>query len=246
MVLRVDLKRSLDVALQVHPDLEHVFVVSGVSDVDRVYRDSSREQFRPFAGRLEFHTRMGWRCRRCSSRWLELPPAHDRLLPLVLRRRPRQQVRRTPCGGASGCRRERADVRVGRYTYGSWQCRRQRAEHRNRGECVGERRLAGTARRQVSRGYPRARDRRQCDAVRLAATTTVEAFARAGSPRAASSDFGSPHSGISSQRYSRRRNEPARAAVCLDRGLARAACQATSSRTRASRSRGPSDYRPGG
>ena len=170
-------------------------MVSGVSDVDRVYRDSSREQFRPFAGRLEFSYSNGLAMPALLQRVAELPPHTIVYFLSFFEDGHGSKFDELRVVERRGCRRERADVRVGRYTHGSWQCRRQRAEHRDRGECVGERRLAGTERR-VSREYPRARDRRQCHPVRLAAAPALAAFARADCPRAASSGFGSPHSGI--------------------------------------------------
>jgi signal transduction histidine kinase len=54
LLLPVDMKRSIDVALQLHPDLRQVFVVSGASDMDRGYQDLARAQLRAFDGRLAF------------------------------------------------------------------------------------------------------------------------------------------------------------------------------------------------
>ena len=53
-MLPVDLKRTIDVAIQLHPGLRDVFVVSGASDTDRGYQDLARAQFRAFDGRLRF------------------------------------------------------------------------------------------------------------------------------------------------------------------------------------------------
>ena len=40
VVMPLDLKSTIDIAIQLHPDLRHVFVVSGVSDDDRFYAGS--------------------------------------------------------------------------------------------------------------------------------------------------------------------------------------------------------------
>ena len=49
-----DFKSTLDLAIQLHPDLRHVFVVSGVSAEDRFFANLARTQFRAFEGRLSF------------------------------------------------------------------------------------------------------------------------------------------------------------------------------------------------
>ena len=54
VVFPVDLKRTIDVAIQLQPDLRDVFVVSGASDTDRGYQDLARAQFRAFDGRIRF------------------------------------------------------------------------------------------------------------------------------------------------------------------------------------------------
>lgn len=54
IVSALNVKSSIDIALRLHPDLRHVFVVSGVSESDRYYQDVARSQFRVFDGRLEF------------------------------------------------------------------------------------------------------------------------------------------------------------------------------------------------
>ena len=54
VVLPVDLKRTIDVAIQLQPDIRDVFVVSGASDTDRGYQDLARAQFRAYDGRLRF------------------------------------------------------------------------------------------------------------------------------------------------------------------------------------------------
>ena len=54
VVARLDLKRTIDVALQLHPDLQQVFVVSGASEFDRFYRELAQTELRAFDGRLVF------------------------------------------------------------------------------------------------------------------------------------------------------------------------------------------------
>jgi len=54
VVARMDLKRTIDVALQAHPDLQQVFVVSGASEYDKFYRELAQTQLRAFDGRLVF------------------------------------------------------------------------------------------------------------------------------------------------------------------------------------------------
>jgi PAS domain S-box-containing protein len=54
VVFPFNAKSSIDIAIQLHPDLRHVFVVSGVSISDRYYQGLAREQFRPYEGRLSF------------------------------------------------------------------------------------------------------------------------------------------------------------------------------------------------
>ena len=54
LVLPVDLRKTIDVAIRLQPDLRDVFVVSGASDTDRGYQDLARAQFRAFDGRLRF------------------------------------------------------------------------------------------------------------------------------------------------------------------------------------------------
>lgn len=54
IVARLDLKPTIDVALQVHPDLQQVFVVSGASQYDKFYQDLAQRQLRAFDGRLVF------------------------------------------------------------------------------------------------------------------------------------------------------------------------------------------------
>ena len=67
------MKSSIDIAIQLQPDLRHVFVVSGVSDADRYYQDLAREQFRAFDGRLGFIYSSGLAMPDLLRRLAELP-----------------------------------------------------------------------------------------------------------------------------------------------------------------------------
>ena len=73
VVVPMNLKSSIDVAIQLHPDLRHVFVVSGVSDADRFYQDLARAQFRAFDGRLDFTYSSGLAMPDLLRRVAELP-----------------------------------------------------------------------------------------------------------------------------------------------------------------------------
>jgi signal transduction histidine kinase len=46
--------RSIDLALALQPDLEHLYVVSGAGVSDRMYESQAREEFRSFQHRVEF------------------------------------------------------------------------------------------------------------------------------------------------------------------------------------------------
>ena len=73
VVFPLDLKSTIDVAIQLHPDLRHVFVVSGASDTDRFYQDLARAQFRAFDGRLGFTYSSGLAMPDLLRRVSELP-----------------------------------------------------------------------------------------------------------------------------------------------------------------------------
>src|SRR5689334_23126965 len=45
---------SLDLALALQPDLEHVYVVTGATPADRGFENQARMEFRPFERRVEF------------------------------------------------------------------------------------------------------------------------------------------------------------------------------------------------
>jgi signal transduction histidine kinase len=73
VVFPLNMKSSIDIAIQLHPDLRQVFVVSGVSDSDRVYQDLAREQFRTYDGRLGFTYSSGLAMPDLLRRLAELP-----------------------------------------------------------------------------------------------------------------------------------------------------------------------------
>ncbi len=73
VVFPLNMKSSIDIAIQLHPDLRHVFVVSGVSDSDRFYQDLAREQFRTYDGRLDFTYSSGLAMPDLLRRLAELP-----------------------------------------------------------------------------------------------------------------------------------------------------------------------------
>ena len=82
VVTVLDLKSTIDVAIQLHPDLREVFVVSGVSDGDRFYQDLARAQFRAFDGRLGFTYATGLALPELLRRVAALPP-HTIIYPLT-------------------------------------------------------------------------------------------------------------------------------------------------------------------
>ena len=73
VVFPLNMKSSIDIAIQLHPDLRHVFVVSGVSDSDRYYQDLAREQFRTYDDRLDFTYSSGLAMPDLLRRLAELP-----------------------------------------------------------------------------------------------------------------------------------------------------------------------------
>jgi PAS domain S-box-containing protein len=52
--IRMDLAATLDLALKLHPDTRHVFVVAGRAPFDVFWEAEARRTFRPYEGRLEF------------------------------------------------------------------------------------------------------------------------------------------------------------------------------------------------
>ena len=133
---------------------------------------------------------------RPASTGVDIASAHDCLLPLVLRRRTRQQVRRAQGSRPSRGRRERAHLRVDRHARGAWQRRRQCAECRTRGWCPGERGAAG-AQGRIARKHPRARDRRPTSPNSTGGSSSAGASAKPDCRQGASSGFDSRLCGIS-------------------------------------------------
>jgi signal transduction histidine kinase len=74
VLVPMDLKSTIDIAIQLHPDLRHVFVVSGVSEADRFYQDLARAQFRAFDGRLDFTYSSGLAMPDLFRRLADMPP----------------------------------------------------------------------------------------------------------------------------------------------------------------------------
>jgi signal transduction histidine kinase len=73
IVSAMNVKTSIDIAIQLHPNVRHVFVVSGMSASDRFYQDLARTQFRAFDGRLEFTYSSGLAMPDLLRRVAELP-----------------------------------------------------------------------------------------------------------------------------------------------------------------------------
>ena len=69
-----NLKSTIDVALELQPDLREVFVVSGVSADDRFFANLARTQFRAFDGRLGFEYSSDLAMPALLRRVAELPP----------------------------------------------------------------------------------------------------------------------------------------------------------------------------
>ena len=74
VVFPLNLSSTIDVALQLHPDLRQVFVVSGASDADRYYENLARSQFDAYEGRLGFTYSSGLAMPDLLRRVAELPP----------------------------------------------------------------------------------------------------------------------------------------------------------------------------
>jgi signal transduction histidine kinase len=66
--------RSIDLALSLQPDLEHIYVVSGASDADREYERRARRQFGRFGPRPELTYLSGLPTRDLEARLATLPP----------------------------------------------------------------------------------------------------------------------------------------------------------------------------
>jgi signal transduction histidine kinase len=74
---------SLDLALALQPDLKRVYVVSGVSALDRRNETQARAEFRRFEGRLEFTYLSGLAMHDLEERLRTLPP-HSAVFYLVV------------------------------------------------------------------------------------------------------------------------------------------------------------------
>ena len=66
--------RSIDLALALQPDLEHIFVVSGTGDSDRRFERQVKDEFRPFERRVQFTYLSGLATNDLESRLRTLPP----------------------------------------------------------------------------------------------------------------------------------------------------------------------------
>jgi len=65
--------RSIDLALTLQPDLEHVYVVSGAGESDKRYEQLARAEFRAFEGRVAFTYLSGLVTRDLETRLRNLP-----------------------------------------------------------------------------------------------------------------------------------------------------------------------------
>src|SRR5262245_50494734 len=65
---------SLDLALALQPDLEHVYVVSGATPADKGFENQARTEFRRFEGRVEFIYLSGLLAKDLEERIKTLPP----------------------------------------------------------------------------------------------------------------------------------------------------------------------------
>jgi signal transduction histidine kinase len=81
----LDLRASLDVALQLHPDAKNVFVISGASGTDRFYETLARQQFQDLEKRLSFTYLSGQPLAAVQSRVASLP-SHSIIYALVVTR----------------------------------------------------------------------------------------------------------------------------------------------------------------
>lgn len=69
-----DFGGSIDLALALQPDLERVYVVSGVGVTDRLFESQARAEFRRFDGRIAFTYLSGLATRDLDERLKTLPP----------------------------------------------------------------------------------------------------------------------------------------------------------------------------
>jgi signal transduction histidine kinase len=83
LVNELNLRRSLDLAMALQPDLEHVFIVSGAGSSDRMFEQQARREFLPFERRLHFTYLSGLVTRDLEARLRVLPP-HSAVLVVVI------------------------------------------------------------------------------------------------------------------------------------------------------------------
>jgi signal transduction histidine kinase len=65
---------SMDLALALQPDLEHVYVVAGATEADHAFERQARAEFRRFEGRLQFTYLSGLVTKDLEERVATLPP----------------------------------------------------------------------------------------------------------------------------------------------------------------------------
>ena len=169
----LNLARSLELAVQLQPDLRHVFVVSGAEAANRVNVGMAREQFRSFEPRLEFTYLTGLPTEELERRLASLP-AHSVVYFLVVYRdgqdenfEPLAYLRRVAEVAS------RANLLLGRLRDGPGHCRRQPQESARPGRGgrrPGAPRVAGGAGRQ----HPDRAGGPECRAGGLAAAAAVE------------------------------------------------------------------------
>jgi len=78
-------RRSIDLAMALQPDLEHIFVVSGAGDWDRRFERQVQDEFRPFEGHVEFTYLSGLVTKDLEHRLRSLPP-HSAVYYLLVSR----------------------------------------------------------------------------------------------------------------------------------------------------------------
>jgi len=74
LVNELHFRGSLDLAVTLQPDLEHLFVVSGAGASDRTYEQQARKEFRALERRLTFTYLSGLRTQDLEARLRTLPP----------------------------------------------------------------------------------------------------------------------------------------------------------------------------
>jgi len=84
LINQLHFSRSIDLALALQPDLEHVFVVSGAGAADRIYESQAAAEFRLFEGRVAFTYFSGLVMRDLEERLRTLPP-HSAVYYVVVR-----------------------------------------------------------------------------------------------------------------------------------------------------------------